>query len=192
MTVIACDPPPGSESEHSHDRLAAQTDVPVVLGAHGGSTSPSDVNVIATFSDLPARWNRAAAPLVRDYLDPNIPADRWVEDASHHIGELRAVWFEMHACILAIQDPGIRNILQEIEANYGTKLGCLTALHYAVAQGNQEGEQEAQQTLSVASAEGQRLARTMIERLRPYVDPQVLTDRLKKRGKEIGELMKPR
>ncbi len=202
MTVIACDPPPESESErsrnqpgskleHAQNKRAAQEGARVAFQAHRQSISPSDADAIATFFDLPARWNRATGPLVRDYLDPNIPADRWVKDASHHIGELRAVYLEMYTCTLAIQDPGIRSTFQEIVANYRSKLDCVTALHNAVARGDQEAEQRAQQALSEASAEGQMLGEAWLERLRPHVDPQVLTDALKKRGKEIGELMKP-
>lgn len=169
-----------------------QAGVHAALEAQARTISPADADAIASFIDLPARWNRAAAPLVRDYLDPNVPADRWVRDASRQVAELRAVHAEMRACALAIQDPGIKQTFQEVTANYRAKLDCVTALHNAVAHGDHEAEQEAQQALSEASAEGQKLAQALIESLRPYVDPQVLSDELKKRGKAIGELMKPR
>jgi hypothetical protein len=97
----------------------------------------------------------------------------------------------MEADTLAIQDPGIRKTFQDITTNYRRKLDCITALHNAVAQGNQAAEQQAQRALSEASAEGQKLAQTLLERLRPYVDPTVLADEMRKRGRAIGELMKP-
>ena len=185
MLIVANGCGPGEKAVNQAGTRAA-------LQAQAQSISAGDADAIATFIDLPARWNRSAAPLVRDYLDANVPADRWVKEASTHIGELRAVWFEMQACTFAIQDPGIKRTFQDISSNYKVKLECVTALHNAVAQGDQLAEQDAQQDLSEASAEGQRLGQALLDRLRPFVDPQVLTDELRKRGKEIGELMKPR
>ena len=98
----------------------------------------------------------------------------------------------MQASTFAMSDPGIKQTFQDFATNYRAKLDCVTALHNAVAQEDQEAEQRAQQALSEASAEGQRLAQALLERLRPYVDPQFLTEEMRKRGKAIGELMKPR
>jgi len=183
---------PGSDSQVPRQAAVDQAVARAAFQAQAPSMSAGDAAAIACIVDLPARWNRSAAPLVRDYLDPNVPADRWVKEASIHIGELRAVQVEMQACTFAIQDPGIKRTFQEIAANYRTKLDWITALHNAVAQGDQQAEQGAQQALSYASAEGQRLGQALLERLRPYVDPQVLTDELRKKGKEIGDLMRPR
>ena len=140
----------------------------------------------------PDRWNRAAAPLVRDYLDPNVPRDRWVVEAAPYIGELRAAHVEMQTCALAIQDPGIRATSTEIAANYRAKLDWITRLHNAVAHGDATAEQQATAGLSEAAAEGQVLAIALLDKVRPYVDPQVLSEKARKQGKEIGELMKPK
>lgn len=199
LMIVACDPPPESKSErsrnqpgsklkHPQNKRAAQDGARVALEAHGQSISPADADAIENFEDFGARWNRAAAPFVRDYLDPNVPADRWVKEASQHVKELRAVYIEMHARTVAIEDAGIRGTFEDITANYRTKLDCVTRLHNAVAQGDTEAEQQVQQELSNAVAEGQRLAKAMIERLRPYVDPQVIAAIAKKRGKEAAEL----
>jgi hypothetical protein len=174
------------------EKAVNQDGTRAMLQAEAQSISASDADAIATFIELPGRWNRSAAPLVRDYLDPNVPADRWVKEASTHIGELRAVWLEMHACTFGIQDPGIKGTFEELSSNYKVKLDYVTALHSAVAQGDHLAEQDAQQGLSEANAEGQRLAQGLLDRLRPFAGPQDITDELRKRGKEIGELMKPR
>ena len=155
-------------------------------------TSSSYTDALATLSGLPKRWNQAAAPLVRDYLDPNVPADRWVKEASPYIGELRAVHIEMHARTLAIREQETRKFFQELIANYRAKLDSLIILHNAVARGDQEAEQQAYQALSEASVEGQRLSQALIEKIRPNVNPDALADELSKSSKEIGELMKPK
>lgn len=155
-------------------------------------TSSSYTDALTTISDLPKRWNRAAAPLVRDYLDPNVPADRWVKEASPYIGELRAVHIEMHACTLAIREQETRKFFQELIANYRAKLDSLIILHNAVARGDQEAGQQAYQALSEASVEGQRLSQVLIEKIRPDVGPDALAVELRKSSKEIGELMKPK
>jgi len=193
LTVLSgCAGQSDSDSQVQRKESVDQSGVRATLHAQSPSISPGDADAIAEFIDLPRRWNQSAAPLVRDYLDPNVPADRWVKGASAFIGELRAAYLEMQTTTLAIQDPGIRNTFQDITVNYRAKLDCVTALHNAVAQGNQEAEQQAQLALSEASAEGQKLAQGLLDRLRPYVDPTVLADEMRKRGREIGELMKPR
>jgi len=173
-------------------RITADQDVTRdVTQAHGQTIPPGDLEAIALFSDLPARWNLVAAPLVRDYLDPNVSAERWVTEASTSIGELRAIQAEMLATVFALNDPGIKKTYLELATNYRTKLDCVTALHNAVARGDQDAEQRAQEALSRATAEGQQLAQMFLDRLRPYVEPEHLSRELNKRGKEIGQLMKP-
>lgn len=184
-----CEPsaqPDAAANSEAHGKAAADP-----LNAEGNSISQNDADILAGFSDLASKWNRVAAPLVRDYVDPNVPAARWVRDASAQVGGLRAVFLEMHANALGIQDPGIRRLILEIVQNYRSKLDSVTALHNTVAVGDQDGEQRAQERLAAASAEGQNLARSLLERLRPFVDPSELTAVLKKRGKDIGALLVP-
>jgi hypothetical protein len=178
-----------SEPKHSG---SSEAGIVVGLGSQRGSLSSADVDTIAALMATPDRWNRAAAPLVRDYLDPNVPRDRWVVEAAPYIGELRAAHVEMQTCALAIQDPGIRATSTEIAANYRAKLDWITRLHNAVAHGDATAEQQATAGLSEAAAEGQVLAIALLDKVRPYVDPQVLSEKARKQGKEIGELMKPK
>jgi hypothetical protein len=169
-------------------------DVARALGPESRTLSPGDVDLIRAYSSLPMQWNRAAAPLVRDYLDPNVPADRWVKQVSAHLGKLRAVLLEMEVCTLAIQDSGIRKMLREIVANYKAKLDCLTVLHIAVANGDEQAQLQAQKDLSEAGAEGKKLNLALVDGMRPHmdqVDQQAAADELRKHAKEIGELMKP-
>ncbi len=96
----------------------------------------------------------------------------------------------MYVVTLAIKDAGIRETFEELVANYQAKLDCVTGLHNAVAQDDAIAEQQFQQELSKAAEEGQRFARMMIERLRPYYAPDIFAAIIKKRGKEAAELMK--
>lgn len=162
LMLVGCDHSQESRSDGSRGRPASKsrkqeaenTGARVALGASGPSISASDWDAIYSFREFAKRWNDAAAPFVRDYLDPNVPADRWVREASQHVKELRSVHIEMYARTVAIEDAGIRGTLEDMTANYRTKLDCLTRIHIAVAQGNAEAEQQAQQDLSNAATEG--------------------------------------
>ncbi len=155
------------------------------------SVIADDIDVIAAFSGLTSRWNNAVAPLVRDYLDPNVSSELWIKEASFHIGELRSIYIEMNALTFVLQDPDIRKFFKEIVTNYKAKLSGVTALHYAVAYGNETAQIEANQSISNAAAAGNRLAQTFLDRLRPYIDTKVLIYELQKRSQNIRELMKP-
>ena len=172
-------------------RLVALAVTPVVAGQLP-PLSPGDADAVACICPLPGRWNKAAAPLVRDYLDPRVPAYQWVQSALNRIGEMRSVVIEMQACTLAIQSPGLRRPFQDFASNYRKKLDAVAALHFAVSHGDQEAEQQARQALAQASAEGQALGQAFLDRLRSYVDPQTLAAELAKRGRQLGELLRPR
>ncbi len=88
LMLVSCEPPPetkpgtsrvqpGSKLAHPQDARGRREGARAALKANGKSITTSDWNVIEDFDDFTARWNRAAAPFVRDYLDPNVPADRW-------------------------------------------------------------------------------------------------------------------
>ena len=171
LMIVACDPPPESKSERSGNQSGSKLEHPQSkqAGQDGAPVAPasSDADAIENFYGFAARWNRFATPFVRDYNDPNVSADRWVREAAQYVKELRAVYMEMHARTVTIEDAGLKSTLENLTANYQTKLDYVTRLHKAVAQGDAEAEQHAQQELSIAAAEGQRLAKAMIQRQRP-------------------------
>ena len=173
------------------DHRSEQHQVGSVLGAQSKAIVAGDFDAIATWCDLPARWNRAAAPLVRDYLDPNVSPDRWVRSSTSQINELRKIYIEMQTATMAIADRGIRNTFDEFRVTYKGKLDSATALQNAVARGDAAAEQAAQKALSASAAQGQVLAQAFLDRLRPFVDSQVLAAELQKRGRAIGEILTP-
>ena len=113
LMLLACEPP-----REPKKRQADASGARVVFGAQGQSISRADSEAIKEFRDFTRRWNRAATPFVRDYLDPSFPADRWVREASQHIKKLRSVYTEMYARTFAVEDVGIRGTLEKFTANF--------------------------------------------------------------------------
>jgi len=161
------------------------------VGSEPKGVIAQDYETAAAFMELTWEWNRAVAPIVRDYLDPNVSAEAWVKSSTAPMGQLRAVHVQMTAAVLGIKDDQLRNVFQEFCENYRSKLDAMTALQNTVARGDEAGEEQAKVVLAEASARGTELATSFLERLRPYVDEKELADVLRKRGKEIGDLMKP-
>lgn len=185
-----------SDSEQQPDVLPEIATLIQALGRSKPSqsrdpVSNSDWNAVAAFTDLPGRWNRESAVLVRDYLDPNVSAQKWVNSSTGRIAELRAIQIEMQSLVLAIGSSGVRRTFEEFADNYRAKVECLTALHNAVARGDRQAELDARYTLSEVSEEGRRLGVSFLDRLRPYIDPDLFVERMKKGGKSIGDLMRP-
>ena len=58
----------------------------------------------------------------------------------------------------------------------------ITALHNAVLKGDQEAKHLALQGISEADAESKRLGEAFQDRINPHLDPEILTDQLRKRG----------
>lgn len=169
----------------SADRSAIED----ALGAEG-SLSDHDVDVVARLGTYPRAWNEAAAPLVRDYQDPSVSADRWVSDAGEHIDDMRAAVIGLRAQVLSISDPGLRRALAPMVQSYDRKLNAVVALRLAVARGDAAAEQEAISELDAAAEEGTELAASFLDRLRPFIPPADLERRLRERGEEVGDLFR--
>lgn len=184
LMIAACNAPqtskfkqardlPESKSQYVQSKRPAEDTTRVVSGPHGQAISSADVAAIKQLRNLLRRWNRAAAPFVRGYVDPNVAADRWIREASQHVKELQKVYTKMYACTAAIENAGIRSTLAELTAIYRTKLDCVYGLHNAVAQGNEDAERLAQEKLSNAAQEGLRFAMELMELEGSFIDPQV-------------------
>lgn len=147
---------------------------------------------LALIGDLPRQWNKASGPLVRDYLDPNVPAEQWVREGSRLIGDLRAVHLKMQAQIMSIREREVREFFLLLNANYRAKLDSVTLLHIAVARGDEQAEVEAYQRLGEASQQGQQLSAALVEKIRPLVSPRDFEASLSKGAEETARLMTPR
>jgi len=192
LALTSCGPTQEQPSQSAQSSRREADQVAQAMGADSSKLSDHDFEVLVEMNVLSTRWNHAAAPLVRDYLDPNVQADSWVRSASAIIAEMRAVHMEMSAEVQSLEDEGLRKTLVEIVENYRAKLNALVVLHNAVASGDTESEQAAQVQLSTATQEGQRLAQALIERIRPLVDPAELEREARKRAEDISDRMRPR
>jgi len=180
---------PSQNSTISRDQSNA---IAQALGSTSSSISSHDYEAIVNYSKATHSWNIAVAPLIRDYLDPNVSADAWVSDARPIIAEVRKIYASMFATVVSIQDTGLRKIIMQVVTNYKAKLDAMTALHLAVAAGDAEAAQSASNALSQAASEGSVLALSLMDRIRPYVDPDTLQAVAKRKGHELSEYMKPR
>jgi hypothetical protein len=90
--------------------------------------------------------------------------------------------------VLGISDSGVRSLFSEIVDNYRRKLAAATNLVNAVASGDIDAAKTAESELSAAAEEGRRLALGLLDRLRPFIDPDELSRRLRERGAELAQL----
>lgn len=154
------------------------------LGATS-SLSTEDERLIDGLGDHSNHWNEAAGPFVRDYLDPNVGATEWVAAARTNVNEMRNAAISFTTDVMAISDAGVRSVFDEFADNYSAKLDAVTRLWNAVAAGDPDAEEAAGADLQAAAEEGQHLATNLLEKLRPFVDPEDLTALLQGRAADL-------
>lgn len=167
------------------------TPAPPILGVDPTTLSKTDAAVFTELAKLAGRWNHAGAPLVRDYLDPNVPRDRWVREATGHLATLRGVVRDMQVEIVVVENPALRDALTAYGENYKWKLRCLHDIQMAVARGDAMAEEAAQRELAAAHVEARKLIMVLLEGLRPYVDAASLRETFRSKSEEVNELMRP-
>ena len=190
-TALVSGMSPGGSEKTSPSKDTMVTAVRKAFGPIGQTLSAIDAEGLVAFVSMPKRWNRAAAPLVRDYLDPNVSAEKWVKESASRIGELRTIAMEMTAVSIAISHEKLRDLFMRISKNYRTKLACLTNMHIAVAQGNVEAETKALAALPLGTEEGLQNAMELMDMVRPYMISPAIIEIARKTGQEVGDLMKP-
>jgi hypothetical protein len=153
--------------------------------------SNHDIQVMADFLEYSGAWNQSTGPIVRDYLDPSVFAEAWVESTNFHLSELRGLYLKVNASLILFENKIFRKFYSPFVANYKAKLDALTALHIAIAGGDAKGAQDAQIALNLAAKEGQEIAKEFIEALRNYIDPEVLRKILRERAEAAARAIKP-
>lgn len=143
------------------------------LGA-SESLSSHDLEVINGLGTHMQRFNAASLPLISEYLDPTVSIQKWVRTAGNHISEMRSATLAMEADILSVQDNGIRNTLEAFPRVLREQVAAVTELRLAVAHLDVGGETAALRHLRRASNERQQLGAELLDRLRPFVDPETL------------------
>lgn len=121
-----------------------------------------DEALLAELQTHTTAWNEVLAPVVADYLDPNVEAKNWVADAGPVIGQLEPKIRAMGKIAVQINNGDLQRDVMAIIETYQAKLAAFAKLVNAVAAGDQDAEQSAQADLNAASQEGTRLAKEMM------------------------------
>lgn len=145
--------------EQPDDRKAAQT-----LGA-SESVSDSDLNIVDNLDQFTSKWNEAATPLVRDYLDEGVSADAWLETAKSTLGDMDSARAGLRRAIESIKDSGLRATFTPMADNYDAKFNAVSALREAVRTGDADAEKAAADRVTQLGQEGQRLASALLDKL---------------------------
>lgn len=161
-----------------------------VLGT-SGALSEHDQSVLRGLSGHIRRWNIAAAPLIRDYLDTSVSVERWVRESRDDLAEMRSAQLHMTADIESIEDSGLRNTLRPFHAALKDETAAVTELHFALANLDPKAENQAIRHMNRAAAKRHRLGVALLDKLRPYVDPDELQRLLGARAGEIEDLLRP-
>ena len=120
--------------------------------------SASDEELMEELREHTSSWNEVLAPVVADYLDPNVDADAWVVEAGPLFSELEPKIRAMGDIAAQLSDQLVRRDLFEIIQNYQAKLAAFSALVNAVSAGDGDAERQAQIDLNEASQAGTQLA----------------------------------
>lgn len=145
--------------DQSDARKAAQT-----LGA-SESVRGSDLDIVDNLSQFLSKWNEAATPLVRDYIDENVSGDEWLETAGASIPEMDSARAGQRRAIESIRDSGLRVTFLPMAENYDAKFEAVTSLREAVRSGDTDAQEEAAQRMTRLGEEGQRLASELLDKL---------------------------
>jgi len=120
--------------------------------------SVSDADLMEELQEHTGSWNEVLAPVVADYLDPNVDADAWVAEAGPLFAELEPKIRAMGNIAAQLSDQQLRRDLFEIIQNYQAKLAAFSALVNAVSASDGDAERQAQIDLNEASQAGTQLA----------------------------------
>ncbi len=155
-----------------------------------------DTPLFEEIHKLTSRWNEAAGPLVRDYLDPTIPASTWVYQARSYLNTMRVTQNSMQFVASQFQHPEFRSIYRQISLNYKRKLAATTRIHFAVANGDSEAEERGQREMQAATAEAQVLVQRLVSLSSKYygrdnVDRE-LSRQIREKSAKMERQMQPR
>jgi len=157
-----------------------------VEGAPGGrdDLSAHDQSLLVDIAGDVQRFNAAALPLMKSYIDPTVSAQRWARSADRHIQRMRTALNALGADVLTIEDSSLRKTFSDIIGTMTDEVLALEDLEFAVglvvpsdsswlgpASGGKRG---ALRRLQAAAEQRQKLSMELLDRLRPYLDPETL------------------
>lgn len=160
----------------------------VALGAVA-PLSPKDQDLIDGLGVHSSRWNETLAPVVRDYYDESVNGDDWLETTTPTLEELRGIVDAFEADVLAISDPGVSSVFEELADNYTDKFNGVIDLFNAVLNGDDGAQEEAKADIKASADKGTELALNLLDNLRPFIDEDDLNDMLAEKAAALQEQM---
>lgn len=166
-----------------------------LAAAYGAKTSPlndGDCASLLRFTTNCTRWNRSSAPLVRDYFDPKVTAEQWVENSRKPLGELRGVVLSLQTDWQLLTDAGVKETIMPILETIESMLGYYQQLQGVIAAGDAGKEKSLMEELKSAGLRKQQLALPIAQRLRSQLGTEVADKRLQEMLSELGDLLTPK
>lgn len=168
---------------------------PYILAAvYQANTTPlskGDTEILLRFGTNGTAWNRASAPLIRDYLDPNISGNQWVERSRTALAELRTVFLRTKTDYQLLTDSGAKGTVRPIVEIQESMLALYQQLQTAIATGDADREKATMSELQAAGLRKQQVALPIVQRLRDQIGTDA-DKRMQEMITEIGELTAPK
>ena len=153
----------------------------------------SDYQRIEEFMELTGRWNEVSAPMVLQYLDPEVGAEDWVKSSQPVLAELREIHGLMKVEVALFPSSPFRDeYLSVLVESQGRKLAALTGIHAAVFNGDVEAETEGQAAIQEIADEQSVLILGMFDELRKAgLMSQDVEDSIRDRSERNAKLLNP-
>jgi hypothetical protein len=194
---LSCQSESNRTSVESEEQRKTTQDLPThqqlakALGSKTGAVSQHDIDAVGRLSGLSREWNTTVAPLIRDYMDPTVSAEAWVQASRQQLAGLRSVYTRYYAIVMSMEDEGIRSSAQELANNYKDKLAALVSLQHAVSVGDADAELAAQVGIQTAAQEGQELGMALIARMRQIIPADSVEAWLTESADAVNKAMQP-
>lgn len=120
-----------------------------------------------------ATENRATAPLMRDYLDPSIDAQQWLESSKGHLAKVREVYLKQQTDCARLADSGARATITPIVDLHKQMLDLWQLVQNAIAKGDTDLEATLMRTLRATGLKKQEVAMPIFHRMREAIGPGV-------------------
>jgi len=153
----------------------------------------SDYHRIEEFMGLTGRWNEVSAPMVLQYLDPEVGAEDWVKSAQPVLAEMREIHSLMKMEVALFPPSPFRDeYLSVLVESQGRKLAAMTGIHTAVYDGDVEAETEGQAAIQEIADEQSVLILGMFDELRKAgLMSQDVEDSIRDRSEKSAKLLNP-
>ena len=167
----------------------------VLAKAYRAKSSPlsrSDTEILLRFGGYGTEWNRASARLLRDYLDPKVTGDQWIERSRIPLAQLRAVLVRTETDIELLSDTGAKESVRPIVEIHDSMVGFYTRLQFALVAHDTNAETMAMAALQAAGRRKQQFGLPIVQSLREQLGTGYMDRRLQEMITEIGDLAVPK